>query len=154
MTKQDVINEMRDLIAVEFEKAGRTPAAQWLVQELLKRHGRIEGPDKDFHVLAAFHFAQDVVKLALRRRAPSVESDEAEPTDRLTQMVLPGYEYLQVAYLIPRDGQQHLVAVAEMTDEEIEAKADEHQRLAKGNEQHAEELRRYKVERRRPSGAA
>lgn len=152
MTEREVIAEVREMIS-EALAAGQQPEAQRLVHGLLERHNKIEGEDKDFHTLAAYHFGQRIVKLALRRGRATPEGDDDEPRP-FGQMVLPGYEYLQEAYLVARDGLQRLVAVQDMTDEELDSKAEEHRRLSKGNEQHAEELIRYKAERKRPTSAA
>ena len=63
-------------------------------------------------------------------------------------------EHLQAAYLIPRGGQEVLVAVGDLTDEEIRAKIDDYDRALVWIAHQAEALLRYKATRHDRTGAA
>ena len=148
MTERDVVKEMLAIIDVQLAEA-REPGERWLVQEQVSRHplpDSFVGDDRDFYTLGAALLSSRAAKLALRRRGAPDETDADAQ-----QLRLPGYEYLQRAYLIEREGEQRLVLIERMTDAELFAKADEKRRLAKGNDQHAEEILTY-IEWRRGHG--
>lgn len=101
-----------------------------------------EKPEADYWMslgyVAVWHLASEV-----NRSIKAMEKDGPDP-----QELLPGFERLQRRYSVERNGQQWLVPVAELTDEEIDAKIAEHRAMAAGHELHARELERFREERR------
>ena len=67
---------------------------------------------------------------------------------------LPGFDHLQRAYLVARNGEPAVVPIAHLTDGEIRGKAAELRGMADGCIAHAAELERYADERDIPAAAA
>jgi len=114
----------------------------WLANSVMSRHSDISGSDKDFYVLCAWAHVKTAVRAVVRRYRP----EATEEPDR--QIVLPGFDRLQVKYHVERNDESYLVPIDELTDQEIDAKAAEYERMAEGCRLHAAELRRYKRDRR------
>jgi hypothetical protein len=87
---------------------------------------------------------RDMVRQRINKR---VGSDD--PTPR-AQIVLPGFERdrLQDYYTVSRDGAEVHVPVVDLTDDEIEAKAEEKRKMGAACYAHADELMRFKRWRR------
>jgi hypothetical protein len=62
-------------------------------------------------------------------------------------MLLDGFEYLQQAYPIARGAVRCLVPVDQMTDDEMDMKASEYQKMGDGCYTHAQEILSYKESR-------
>lgn len=103
----------------------------------------VQGPAADI-ALVGLH---DTVGELVRKRMNADRKREAETPD--PQLIMEGFERLQKLYVIDVDGEQTYVPVDEMTDEQIDAKADELRRFAVGAMKHADELVRYRDSRRR-----
>lgn len=132
----DLFTEVRQVIDRALATGLEAPA-KWVAQTVLSNHVGIEGEDKDFFVVCANHHVRDTVRAALRRFKPEAGA-ETDP-----QLVMPGFDRLQKAYLVERHDEQVVVPIDQLTDAEIDAKAVEYERMAKGCMRHAEELRRY-----------
>lgn len=117
----------------------RIVAAQWLAHELMKSHeAGIEGAaSPDWHIQCAYEGVKNAVREAVRRYEPS--EAESDP-----QIIMQGFERLQKAYSVQRDGQHKVIPIDYLTDAEIDAKVDELECMAAGCTKHAEELKRYK----------
>ncbi|WP_423208772.1 hypothetical protein [Paracoccus yeei] len=142
-SKTDVTSEIRRLVQ-ERVNAGISIRVEWFTQEILSMKCEIEGDDADFYVACAVDFIKETVKRTVGEYAPKASA----ATDR--QIVMDGFDHMQKAYTVNRDGEQVLVPVQHLTDDEIEARAEEYEAMAKGCIAHAKELRAY----RRARGAA
>ena len=120
---------------------GRTVQTSWLANAVISRHELIEGDDKDFYVLCAWSHVRVIVRQVLRRYKAEPEA-KTDP-----QIVMPGFERLQRGYLVDREKESVLVPTDQLTDAELNAKANEYGRMAEGCRLHALELRRYMMQR-------
>lgn len=139
-SKTDVTSEIRKIVSDRIE-AGVVIRAEWLTTEILAMKSHFEGDDADFYVACAVDFIKDTAKRCIGLYAPkaSVSTD--------TQIVMPGFDYVQRAYTVDRDGEVVLVPVHLLTDEEVQARAAELMAMARGCVAHAKELRAYLRER-------
>jgi hypothetical protein len=137
--ERDIFDEVKALVEAEID-SGKTIRPAWLTQAIVATHDRIEGADRDWHRVCSFGFVRSTVRQVVRLYKP-----EAEPTD--PQIVMPGFESLQKAYLITREKERVIVPIQQLTDIEIERKIAELEAMAEGCRAHARELRRYRSER-------
>lgn len=118
----------------------------WVVKEILDSHQEITGNDSDFYFCVAREAIRDQVRKQINRFRLSQE--QAVAIDK--QIVLPGFERLQRAYLIEIRGKQIAVPLEKMTSLQRQAKIAELQAMGDGCFQHAEELERYDSEHPAP----
>jgi hypothetical protein len=143
-TRKELTAEINEAIESLLAK-GSTVVVAWLVQLILKNH-----PDEaatDFSQCARYEFVNDEVGRCVRK------FKEPEP-DELAQLTLPGFKRLQKAYRITRDDDQIIVPIEAMTDDELLAKAEEHDLMSKGHRTHAREIRRYVSQRNKARKAS
>jgi len=145
MNKEDQMREVREVVAeMQARGDGQKP---WMVKELCDRHDDIEGPDRDWHRICAY----DAMDAAVREVVGAGKQKRAGRGDGPQQPDLPGlpgWTRLQRSYFVPRDGQSALVDIWDLTDDEIEAKACEHDAQSVGHTEHASQLRQFARERR------
>jgi hypothetical protein len=67
---------------------------------------------------------------------------------------VPGWKHLQKRYAFKRGGRSAFYRLEELTDEELLAKAEHYEALARGDREHADEIRRFVEERRNARDAA
>lgn len=144
-SRTDVTTEIRRMVQDRID-AGVSIRVEWFTQEVLHMKPNIDGDDADFYVACAVDFIKETVKNCIGSYAPKA----AAVTDR--QIVMDGFDYMQKAYTVQRNGEQLLVPVQCLTDEELEARALEYEAMARGCIAHAKELRAYR--RSRNAGAA
>lgn len=138
-TEKDLIVEIESVIEGQecaFEQS-------WLATAIMQRHTGIEGPDKEFFILCGWGFVKSTIRSVMRKLKP----DPSQETD--AQLVLPGYKHLQKRYCIERHNQPWVVPVNELTNHELALKEKEYMAMAAGCMEHAEELRRYRLERQK-----
>ena len=123
-------------------EAGRVAPASWLTQEVVSSWDSLaESQGHGGHyILCAYEHVRAVVRKVVQRYKTT--EDETD-----LQLLLPGNERLQKAYLINRDSEQSVVPIDQMSASEIDAKATELRAMAAGCLKHAEELERYRDER-------
>lgn len=138
MAETSVYAEVRKFIADKIDN-GELVVVEWLTHEIIGRKSGIDGPDTEFYRVCAFTHVKDVVKRCVGKY------DAKPETDR--QLVLTGFEHLQVAYSVVRGDQIVLVPVNLLSDAEIEERAAEYEAMAAGCRAHARELRSYRLER-------
>jgi len=143
-SQNDLANEIHELIATTVNN-DQVVAAGWIAQAIFNKRQDITGGDADFYKAKAWDAVRADVRQALNRYKSKPEEDQ--------QLVLPGYRYLQKAYMVERNQEQAVVPISQMTDEEIIARVAEYQRMADGCMKHAEELMGY-LSRRQIRGAA
>lgn len=125
-------------IAVKVEAALARNVRQlhpdWIAQAVMNDHSKITGEDAAFYRFCSRQLVRDEVRLAINK------SQSTQPVQQLT---LPGMKHLQHYYVVERKGEQVAVRLDRLTDEEIERKAHDYDRLARACSEHADELRRY-----------
>ncbi len=145
METPNITTEVRKLIA-DNTANGEQTKVPWVTQEILDRHSAIEGEDAPFYLVCARAHIKDIVRACIGKY------DSAEPAND-KQLVLAGFEHLQIAYTVERQGETTLVPVDQLTDVELLARAAEYDDMAKSCRAHAREIRKY-VESRTSVAAA
>lgn len=115
----------------------------WIVTSIVRKHSSIAGEDRGWYEDCAMLAVWDAVNRHVRRMKASEEAPGVEQAE-----LFPGYKRLQRRYVVNRHGEQKIVLVENLTDDEIDAKIQEHEVQSAGHLLHAEELRRFKSERR------
>lgn len=72
-------------------------------------------------------------------------------TNLYRQLVLDGFEHLQIAYTFEREGRTVLVPVDQCSEIELERRAREYDDMANGCRAHSRELREYIATRNAPT---
>ena len=139
-SKTDVTSEIRKMVADKID-AGVIVRVEWLTTEILSMKSDISGDDADFYVACGVDFIKDTVKRCVGQYQPRATA----AADR--QIVMEGFDFMQKAYTLERDGETVLVPVDLLSDDEIEARATEYEAMARGCIAHAKELRAYRRSR-------
>jgi hypothetical protein len=139
MKQGDLLDEVQAIVDAGIA-ANRTVPATWLTNEVIESHPDIKGRDVDWYRLCAYEHVRDTVRKVLRQY-------KGLPDETPRQIILPGCERLQRAYLVEREGEQTVVPIDQLTEGEITTKIREYERMAAGCIEHAEELRRYQQQR-------
>jgi hypothetical protein len=134
--------DVREVIELRLGAGDPTPT-QWIVQQIIsQRQSLLSHP----WVRACAVFAVTALtRSELRRLHPSAETEE--------QLVFPGCERMQRAYLVDRSGASMVVPTEQCTDAELRAKIDELRAMGDGCYAHATEIGRY-IKKRRQAGSA
>lgn len=135
-SKTDVTREIRSMVQDRIG-SGSVVRVDWFTTEILAMKGQIEGEDADFYIACGADFIKDTVKRCIGEYKPKTDSVFT------AQIVMDGFDHLQKAYTLERDGEQVLVPVDMLTDTEVEARALELEAMARGCISHAKELRGY-----------
>jgi Rps23 Pro-64 3,4-dihydroxylase Tpa1-like proline 4-hydroxylase len=114
----------------------------WIVQMILARHDDVAGEDAEFYRCAS----RKTVEAQVRQQINRFDVRAELTPDR--QMVLDGFERLQRYYAFEERGVQVAVPVEDMSDAQLEAKEVELMAMGAGCYQHADEIRRYRDQRR------
>lgn len=138
MADTSIYPEVRKFIADKIAN-GEQVVVEWLTHEIIRKKADISGDDTDFYRVCAYTHVKDVVKRCVGKYDAVCKADD--------QLVLDGFEHLQVAYTVNRKGIVVLVPVDQLSDEEIEARAVEYEQMALGCIAHAKELRSYAMKR-------
>jgi hypothetical protein len=109
-------------------------------------HPNIEGPDSDFYRAVTFEFLRAEAKALIGRWNPS-------PRQRDQGDLFSGYEHLQKAYPVERNGRRLLVPAPMMTEAEWDQKERELLSMADGCLAHRKEIIRYRSELPRSASA-
>lgn len=139
MNDSSIRSEIRKFIADKIN-AGDNIVVPWLITEILAQKSDIEGNDLPFYLTCTRATVSEIVKSCVQKYNKADNKD--------TQIVLPGFEHLQVAYPVERDGQQVLVPVNQLSDDELEQRAKEYDAMARSCRLHAREIRDYVKARR------
>jgi hypothetical protein len=111
----------------------------WIIQELITRHADVHGEDAAWHVTNSRAHLANVVRGCVNATKGGASTPD--------QLLLPGHEYLQLAYCTMRNDEPCIVPIGQMSGDEIEAKATELEGMSAGCLKHAGELRRYAQDR-------
>lgn len=123
--------------------------AQWIANAICNSHadGLADNDHKEFWRHCAYMNCRDEVRRCINMRAGDQPEQEGE------QIKLFGWQHLHAYYVVNRDGEDIGVPINDLTDEEMEAKAESYRKMAATCYAHAEELDRFRRERRRLSAA-
>src|SRR5262245_32771826 len=144
MIRQSLVNEAREFYEARLDEKRAIPMV-WAVSEIIRAHESVENSDREWWETCA----QVAVYAAVSEVVRKIKAAEDEPDSEAEQESLfPGYRHLQRRYIVERNEDQVTVPVELLTDEEIDAKILEHERQSAGHLSHAQELMRFKSERR------
>jgi len=96
----------------------------------------ISGEDADFFRICTFAKVQEVAGSCIKK----FNTKQAKSS---IDILLPGFERLQLAYPVMRGGNQMLVPIELMSMQELSQRAEEYEGMAKGCLDHASEIRAY-----------
>lgn len=130
---------IRKLIA-DHINAGETVLVSSLVREIEMMKPDIFGADADFYLGLGRRTLTDMVRAAIGKYNAIGSKDE--------QLVLEGFQDMQVAYTFKRNGQVVLVPIDKCTIEELETRAEEFRQMSGSLINHRRELLKYCRERR------
>lgn len=130
-----IYTEVREFVQDRID-AGVVTRVDWLTSEYIGTKADVSGGDVPFYRVCAQNHVADIVKRVVGKY-------DAKPKQADRQLVLPGFDHLQKAYTVARDGVVVLVPIALCTTEELRGRADEYDVMAKGCEAHAREIREY-----------
>lgn len=125
----------------ELAERGETWNAQWVAHAICSEHSEVIVDDDD-HCFFWQHCGYSATRTAVRTAINSRAGDKKEGGE--PQLRLPGYEHLQSYYVVRRNGEDIGVPVTQLTDEELEGKADLYRTMAQSCYGHADELDRFR----------
>lgn len=126
--------EIAELIQRTVDQ-GQVTEKDWITAQVMAAHPDISGEDAPFYRVLAQQRIDERVSALIGKFKPSSEVSR--------QLILPGFDYLQKAYLLTREGKNLLVPVDQCSDHEMLARAKEYDEMAKGCSAHAREIREY-----------
>jgi hypothetical protein len=137
MTPDELQNKAHQLISGKLERH-EIVQMPWVVQELIALQGEIMGDGVPWFMWCANQVVYRVVKNAV---------DKYDQPEQPTQLPLEGFDCLQKAYTVERDGDRQLVPIELLSDAELLLRADEFEKQAKTLLKHAGEIRQYVAKR-------
>jgi hypothetical protein len=140
-----IYTEVRKFVQDRVD-SGVVTRVDWLSTEYLESKGDVSGGDLEFYRTCALAHVSEVIKKVVGKY-------DSKPARAETEVLLPGFEHLQRAYTIKRDGVHLLVPVDQLRPEELLTRAAEYDDMAKGCRAHARELREYVSAREQASAA-
>ena len=138
--KMDSISSKVSLIVDRRLAANEPVELNWVVHEFVQQHNNISGADVEIYRTALYSHVKNIAKRIVKRFDDESEVDQ--------ETLLPGHEFLRVAYSMSRDGEQVLVPIEQCSNVELLARADEFVRNASGLKEHARELKLFVGTRR------
>ena len=145
---EDLTREIDEKLDAYID-ADKVLNADWITSEICLDHkeGLAENEEAEFWE----HGATRQVRNEVRRRINKMRGDRADRDPR--QAHLPGFAHLQSHYMIERRGDEVGVPIFELTDAEVDAKAQLYRTMGASCYEHADELERFKDWRRQiPNG--
>jgi len=130
-SNEDLNNEVND--AINALMGNGLISAKWVTQEIISRHPVDDGHAK----LCQYHYTRSIVgKCMAKSEKKSARMRNEE------QLEFMGHEftYVQDAYVVQRDEDDVMVALSELTREEIMMKAESLMRESAAKKKHADEL--------------
>ena len=140
-TTNQLVQEIRIIIDSRISRR-QTINPDWVTQEIMNQHQDFVGNDADFYQCVGRESIRDQVRKQINRFR--VTPEKAKNIDR--QLVLPGYQYLQQAYLIETGGEQIAIPLERLDCFQRKSKITELRAMGDGCYQHADELERYNAE--------
>lgn len=134
MSEDSIYGEVRKHIADKVA-SGEVVIVDWVTHEIVGKRSDISGGDAEFYRVCAYSEIKRTVSRCIGKYDAKPATDD--------QLVLDGFNHLQVAYTVRRNGRIELVSVDQLTDREIEDRAREYEAMALGCRSHARELREF-----------
>lgn len=133
------INQELDRLQAERQ----TWVPEWITHTICEAHngGLADNDEADFWRHGGYGMCRlQVTKIINKRAGDNAERDVSK------QISLPGFdrEHLQDYYVVKRNGDDVAICIIDMTDDEIDTKAEMHLRLKEAHAAHADELIRFK----------
>ena len=136
---QGLIDEVQQII-LDAANSGVIVRKLWLADQIIARHDIAR--DKEFYMRCAHESIGDAI-----RRALADLRDSPEERDAREQLLMPGYQRLQISYPLERDGETAIVPIDQCSNAELKDKAALYRKLGRGCDLHAEEIDRYRASR-------
>lgn len=130
-----IYSEVREFVQDRID-SGVITRVDWLTAEYLGGKADIAGDDVSFYRVCAQEHVGRIVKRVVGKY-------DAAPDKPDQQLVLPGFDHLQRAYTVSRDGATVLVPINLLTAQELLVRAAEYDEMAKGCRAHAREIREF-----------
>ena len=127
---------------------GVVSRVNWITDNFLSSRPDISGEGATLYRYCTRAHVNVIVKRVVKKYDVEARAVQDE------QLRLEGFEYLQRAYTMPRDGHIELVPIYKCTNDELLARAIEYDKQAKGCIAHANELRLFVVAREGQANAA
>ncbi|MCF1744752.1 hypothetical protein [Paradevosia shaoguanensis] len=134
MSEESVIAEIHKLIDEKLA-SGVVVHVDWIAHGIMQKKGEIEGENAEFYRVCTHRQISQIAKRAIGKYQPKHQTDP--------QLVMEGFEHLSKAYPMTRGGDLVLVPITLCTDAELEARAADLVKMAKGSLAHAKEIRAY-----------
>lgn len=134
---KQITADIRKMVQDTVE-SGAVGHVQFFTIQAMNGFGDIEGQGADLYTVCARETVVGIVKSVVKKY-------ETHNSDAPT---LKGFEHLRTAYPVHRGGEHLLVPVQLCSDEELEERAAEFTRAAKGLRKHAKEIKDYIQQRR------
>jgi hypothetical protein len=128
-----------------LQTAGQPMVPRWVTHAICTDHESALAEDNehsDFWRHGGYmHTRRMVTAECINKRGDGTGKSTSDPP----QLLLPGFdrEHLQDYYVVERDGEEIAVCVIDMTDGELEAKAQRHEAISSANAAHAQEIRDF-----------
>ena len=134
MDEAKVATEMHEMMDEKLD-ACVIALPSHIVAKMLDKRQAILGDDAEFYRVNTFDRLMQIAK----RVVGKFRADD----ETTSQLLLPGFQHLCKAYPMMRDGEVAIVPVTLCTDEELLARANQLDEMAKGCRAHAREIRQY-----------
>ena len=117
----------------------------FVTQAVCTKHaeGLKDGDHKDFWLHCGYDKTRAAVTKRINKRAGDKPEEQAAAQPRL-----PGYDHVHTYYVVRRNGDDVGVHIDLLTDEEIDLKTNRIREMGQTCFEHADELQRYKRERK------
>tara|TARA_R110002126_G_scaffold120217_1_gene261383 strand:- start:7 stop:453 length:447 start_codon:yes stop_codon:yes gene_type:complete len=148
MINEDTLHgEVRKFVSDLVDSGVETPV-EWITTHFLNSSGAISGEGVALYRYCTRAHVNRIVKRVVGKY--NVEAHSADDC----QLPLDGFDLLQRAYTVPRDGKIVMVPIDKCTSPELLDRADEYDKQAKSCRLHARELRSYVKARNMSAQAA
>lgn len=126
----------------EILAADEDVTKEMVINAIIAKHPRPVGEDSDYWIGVEYMAVDALVRNFLHKR--KCKEDKGETSESET---LPGFEYLQQSYSVVRGGEQRIVKLQRLTDDELLAKEQHLETCAISNQGHAREIRKFRENR-------
>lgn len=147
INEDSIYTTIRKFVSDKID-AGIGVRHDWVASEFMALHCRIDGDDAEIYRYCTRLKVQEFARKCISK----YEVNEAATVD--TQIVLPGFERLQRAYPVEREGHHITLPIHMLTNAELLQRASEYDDMAKGCRIHAKEIRAFVRKREKHQQAA